>query len=132
MDKRREPGGIIAAATILVDHRGALEYELLTRTRYTLDDIGGRLTWPALYSFISYLPPGNALCDDPALRAWYGGQYTADLLADLIDVLATIATRGKAKPYKRPTDKYRNGEKRKVGSGAIPVREFDAWWNGRS
>ena len=130
MEQQGRPGGIVAAATVTVEHRGLVEYELMTRTGYTLDDLGGRLSWPALFSFIRYLPPG-ALDEDSRVRAWSRGELTAPLLADIFDVLAAYVTRGKAKPYPRPTDKY-NPDKhrtRHVGADAIPIRDFETWWN---
>lgn len=116
----------------MVEHRGPLEYELMTRAHYTLDDLGGGLSWPALVSFIQYLPPG-ALEEDRELRAWFGGQYTADLLALIADINRGVGQRDShgrtVQPMKRPSDKYTKPKSKKhVGSGAIPVAAFDDWY----
>lgn len=99
----------------------------MTRAHYTLDDLGGRLSWPALFSFISYLPPGS-LSDDRELRAWYEGQATADLLANLIDILQAMG--GGRHRFERPWQKQK-GPRKTVGSGAIPAEQFAEWWEKR-
>ncbi len=101
----------------------------MTRTRYTLDDIGGRLSWPALFSFISYLPAGNALVEDRELRQWADGTIIPWLLAAILDAIQAWATRGKAKPIPRP-DQKKKTTRRIGGADPIPASDFDRWWNG--
>ena len=51
---------------------------------------------------------------------------TIIILADIFDVFVSANTKKghKAKQYPRPK------QKRKIGSGAIPISEFWDWWNG--
>lgn len=100
---------------------------------YTLDDVGGALTWDALGDFISKTEPGSALSYDldPERADWATTDRTNTLLADIYDllaqmnrVLAMMATQRrqpKPKPYRRPgRDKK---EKRHVGTASIPVAD---------
>ena len=58
---RGGPGGIVALAGLAEDHAGALDYDLMTLTRWTLDDLGGELGWERLLHFVQNLPPTSAL-----------------------------------------------------------------------
>ena len=84
----------------------------------------------ALISFINYLPPDSMLRTmmDPQSEfgEWYTTMKTNVILADLFDVFVRANTKKgrKAKEYPRPK------QKKKIGSGAIPISEFWDWWNG--
>lgn len=127
-------------------HGGALEYDLVTLTGYTLDDIGGALPWRALSHFIAGLGPGSRLYraahpEEAEMEPWLDGSMAAALLADMYDLLNAFRwqfessqTKRKTKrprPYQRPWmgDEAR-GIKR-IGSGAVPLAAFDEWWDGR-
>ena len=123
---------MISLVQTLEDHDRALEYDLMTRTGRTLSEImdmgaAGRI---ALLSFINYLPPDSALRSamDPQdeVGEWYTTKKTNVLLADIFDVFVAANTKKgrKAKEYPRPK------QKKKIGSGAIPISEFWDWWNG--
>lgn len=100
-------------------------------TGYTLDDVGERLSWCSLFSFIKHLPPSSAyICEEyPEEAAWMNGWRNAAILADLWDLTAAAHTqRGHAAPkYPRPGAKDEN--RRRYGVDPIPISEFDNWWN---
>lgn len=98
----------------------------MTRAHYTLDDLGGGLTWPALFSFISNLPPG-ILTEDSETRAWLDGTMTVPMLAHILDTIRAIGSRGKAKPIPRPFDKQK--DMRRFGADPISPDELESWWN---
>ena len=135
--ERSDIGGIISLARFADEHREALEYDLLTRTRYQLDDVGGTLSWSALYSFIRHLTPDSALGRDlEKYTGWETTVKTNTILADIYDLLQVInanlcglgskhPTRKKIKPYPRP-GKDDNNE-RKIGKGGLPIDKLREW-----
>lgn len=105
----------------------------MTRTRYTLDDVGGALSWGSLRSFIKYLGTDSALAR--ALNKSTGWEQTIktnEILADCFDLLQVInlnlinkgnkTKKKNYKPYPRPGRSDDNT--RKLGKGAIPVNEL--------
>ena len=140
---RRDAGGIAELARIIEEHGPALDYDLLTRTRYDLRDVGGALSWGALRHFVQYLPRDSALSRElmPPTDAerWTNGEATASLLADLFDLVAMLRSEVLAKgsgkkpkhprPYPRPGTKPKNT--RHVGSKPIPIAKFEEWWASR-
>lgn len=134
-------GGIASLARLIEEHGRALEYDLITKTNYTLADLGEALPYASLLSFINYLPADSAIrrAQQPDIAPWLDGQKTAVVLADLYDLVGSLAYmfasvhhgKGskpkKPKPYPRPWIK---DPARKLGSGAMPVSEFEEWWKG--
>ena len=120
----------------MIEHYEAIEYDLITRTAYTLDDVGGRLSWSALSSFIKNLDTGSALAKDlDKTTGWENTLQANIILADIYDLLqvtnsllVAIATQGKKRkkitPYPRP-GKDRNT--RKLGKGAMPLNALSKW-----
>ena len=108
-------GGILSLVRIIRDHDRALEYDLMTRTGRTLSEYAemGAAGKVALLSFINYLPP------DSRLREAMDPQDETDVF-----VSANTKKGRKAKQYPRPK------QKKRIGSGAIPIRDFWSWWNG--
>jgi hypothetical protein len=135
--KRRSPehdvGGIFSLCRFVDEHEAALDYDLITRTRYTVNDIGGALSWRSLNSFIKYLGSDSALAKDlGAQTGWEKVITTNQILADIYDLLAVIASKKfikNAKPYPRP-GKAENTE-RKIGKGALPLAEMRKWIENR-
>lgn len=119
------------------DHREAIEYDLLTRTGYTLDDVGGRLSWSALYSFVKNLGGDSATARSlKKSTGWETTLKTNEILADLFDQLRIIdihlvrfisggKTRPKFKPYPRPGKD--DNTKRQIGKGAMPYNKLREW-----
>lgn len=120
----------------MIEHYEAIEYDLITRTAYTLDDVGGRLSWSALSSFIKNLDTGSALAKDlDKTTGWENTLQANIILADIYDLLQVtnslliaMATQGKKRkkitPYPRP-GKDRNT--RKLGKGAMPLNALSKW-----
>lgn len=103
----------------------------MTRTGRTLEEYMdmGAAGKVALISFIQNLPPDSALVKaqrpKDEIASWYSTAKTNDLLADIFDVFVAANTKkGRTpKPYPRPQ------EKKGIGKGAIPIRDFWNWWN---
>lgn len=139
-DRRYDNGGIISLAELCEEHSKAIEYDLLTRTSYQLDDVGGRLPWSALNSFIQNLGSDSALARDLGKSTgWEDTLTTNRILADIYDLLQVInanvcALGGGSKkhitPYPRP-GAADNKNVRKAGKGALPVAELHEWIRSR-
>lgn len=129
---RRFRGGILSLVQTINEYDRALEYDLMTRTGRTLSEYidMGAAGMVALLSFINYLPMDSQLRQamDPQdeVGEWSTVKKTNIILADIFDVFVSANTKKghKAKQYPRPK------QKRKIGSGAIPISEFWDWWNG--
>lgn len=115
------------------EHCDALTYDLLTKTNYSLDDVGGRLSWSALNSFIKNLDTDSATARELGKSTgWETTMKTNIILADIYDMLQVINANlmsfggksKKPKPYPRPTDKDEN---KRVGKGALPLDELREW-----
>lgn len=137
----RERGGITGLARLIEEHGPALDYDLLTLTRYNLSDVGGALPWAALRHFVDHLPRTSALSRDLVPLSdeerWIAGDANCIILADIYDAIAQVGANLMAKgsgraprhmrPYPRPWD---NGSgERRFGSDPIPISEFEDWWN---
>lgn len=117
------------------EHEKALNYDLMTRTGYQLDDLGGSLTWGALSSFIGNLRTDSALARDMGkATGWEDTLKTNEILADIYDMLqvinANIVRLGhgkhrKIKPYPRPGQDEK--QERKIGKGAMPLSKLREW-----
>lgn len=134
------PGGIIGLARFITDHSGAVEYDLMTRTAFCLDDLGGALSWGALRSFIFNIGPDSALGRDLGkATGWESQIKTNAILADIYDLLQVIntnlvglANRGKSKkkikPYPRPG---KGDDKKRIGKGALTLDKMREFIRGR-
>lgn len=141
MAGRRRPryGGILSLVALVEEHGSAIDYDLLTLTQYALTDVGSSLPWSRFRSFIQHLPLGSALMRElePEQAYWSDGARTADVLADVFDLLQSFkATFVNAhskrrsrniEPYPRP---WLRRKKQHFGKDAIPLADFDKWWKG--
>lgn len=105
------------------------------QTGYSLDDVGGALSWSALGAFLHKADPESSLAHElePELAAWATRFKTNAILADIYDILAQINANlvsgfsrkraSKPKRYPRPGD----DSKRKVGKNAVSIEELDKW-----
>lgn len=103
---------------------------------YTLDDVGGVLSWDALGDFLAKTEPGSALSYelDPERAQWGTTDGTNAILADIYDLLAAINYNmtamltgkrpKKPQPYKRPGQK---DEKKHVGTASIPIADVKSF-----
>ena len=104
-----------------------MEYDLLTRTGYTVNDVGGALSWGALSSFIANLGTDSALARDLGKSTgWETTLQSNIILADIYDVLAAILfavthQKKKPKPYPRPG---KDKDKKRIGKGAMPYNKL--------
>ena len=104
----------------------------MTRTGRTLSEYleMGAAGKVALISFIKFLPPDSALNRDmnpkDEFGPWYTTMYTNKILADLFDVFVMANSKKGHRPKEYPRPK----RKQHVGKGAIPIKDFWAWWNG--
>lgn len=126
-------------AQTVTDHREAIEYDLLTKTGHTIDDIGRTLSWDALDSFFTCIGPDSAIIKKlfPEEAEWNTIQKTNKILADIFDVLAQINANlvgfaerkpaKKPKPYKRPGQTPPPEEKH-FGKDALPANELHEWF----
>lgn len=109
----------------------------MTRTVYTLEDLGGALSWSSLNSFVKYLGGDSALARDlDKSTGWDETIKTNAILADIYDILQVLnanlvgfITRGKKrthiKPYPRPGRAENNTQR--IGKGALPVEDLHEW-----
>lgn len=120
------------------EHREAINHDLI-KSGFSLNDVGGVLSWDALGDFISKTEPDSALARDldPETAKWGTQIKTNELLADLYDLIAVfraevagmISGKRPKKPtvYKRP----HKDEKKKVGRGALPKDDLRKWINSK-
>lgn len=130
---------------MIEDHGGALDYDLMTRTRYKLSDLGGPLDWAALLHFVQHLDHSSALyraANPERLEQclWMSGDMDAYIMADLVDCVNNLTwnlqcantPKGKTRPrrpkaYRRPGETQGEGEN-VIGKDPVPVSRFDEWW----
>lgn len=138
--RRDLSGGIFGLVSVIEEHESAIEYDLLTKTRYSLADVGESLSYKRLLAFIKHLPSDSALFREmePDTAPWMTGEKTAALLADMYDLIESfkatfVNSKSKRKlrsltPYPRPW--LENKGVKKVGKDPIPISEFESWWEG--
>jgi hypothetical protein len=89
----------------------------------------GAAGYVALIHFMRHLDGNSAMRysvnPKDEFGPWYITGKTNAILADIYDVLVAANTKKghKPKPYPRPT------EKKGIGKSAIPISDFDAWWD---
>lgn len=127
-----QPGGIISLARFVTEHKEAVEYDLITKTGNSLQDVGRRLDWSALNSIIRNIAPDSALMRElhPDVYQWATPTKTNALLADIYDVLnainANLCAKGTGKRAKRPKPYPRpipNKSERHIGT-PVPIEEL--------
>lgn len=119
-----------------MDHREAVEKDLLLMTGHSLDDIGRTLSWSALGAFLHKIDISSETARelDPELAAWSNTTKTNALLADIYDMLAminaNICAMGSGKRAKKPESYPRPGDKKRqhIGKNALPAAELDKWF----
>lgn len=141
--KRRRSviGGIISLVDFVSKHDKAITFDLLTKTRFTLDDLGGELSWFALSSFIQNLGTDSALARDlKKSTGWENTIQSNVILADIYDLLQAININlmrlggnkhnKKVKPYPRPFGKGDDTTK-KIGKDPLPFNQLKEWIKGK-
>lgn len=112
----------------------------MTRTRFTLDDLGGALSDRALLSFLANLPPESATALSTFGADKAGWSRTDMLLArlceDVEELTWTTACKGVKKsqwpkrPKRIPRPGVEDETERRIGRDPIPISEFDKWYGG--
>ena len=141
---RRGLGKIAGLARTVELYGEAIDYDLMTRTRWTLRDWeDGRLDSRSLTRFVLGLGYDSAYYrarhpEDKGSIAWIDGSAECALLAELIDTVRAsanaLAYKGTGKrppsldPYPRPWSK--DERTRRYGRDPIPIRDFDRWYYG--
>lgn len=137
--------GKIAGLARTVELYGeAIDYDLMTRTRWTLRDWeDGRLDSRSLTRFVLGLGFDSAYyraChpEDRNSIAWVDGSAECALIAELIDTVRAsanaLAYKGTGKrppkliPYPRPWQKDTSVQH--FGRDPIPIGDFDRWYYG--
>lgn len=114
-----------------------MERDLLVQTGFTLDDVGGALSWSALGAFLHRIEPDGAIAQEiePDIAAFSSRFKTNAILADIYDLLAQINANMVAgfsrKPSKKPRRYPRpgDGSKRQIGkNNSMTVNELDSWF----
>ena len=133
-------GGIISLVDFVSKHDKAISYDLLTKTRFSLDDVGGELSWFALSSFIQNLDTDSALARElKKSTGWEHTLKTNAILADIYDLLQAInanlvqvggGNAKKIKPYPRPFGKD-NHTTKKIGKAPLPFNQLREWIKGK-
>lgn len=130
------PGGILAAANEIAEFSEEIEYDLIKiglRLSWLGTDL---LSWRDLIVILRQSPRESAYA-----RAKLGEKVawgeTEHLLAAIFDALQIAnwqrGNAGKKAPSPKPKPIPRPGvnrDKGRVGFGAIPIKDFDAWWSG--
>lgn len=130
---------MISLARHALEHREAIQYDLLSKTGHEFNDIGRTLSWDALDSFLRNVGLDSALARElkPEMAAWATPLKTNAILADIADELAQINANlvaigshkpaKKVKPYPRPW-KLDPSDGKKIGSGGLPPAELRKWF----
>ena len=112
-----------------MEHREAIEYDLLVRTGHELSDIGNTLSWSAFDSFLKKLDMDihSALFRElnPDIAIWADTAKTNAILADIFDIFVAVHTKKGTKPAEYP----RPGNKQTIGKDPVPISKFWDWWD---
>ena len=113
---------------------GALDWDCMVQLGVRLADIPRAYGWDALDVFARHLPLDSATRryasrDEASFASEIG---RAAILADIFDAVRAFNCSFAAKGSKQPEPHPRpwTSNKRSYGSDAIPVSEFDEWFNG--
>ena len=103
-----------------------------------IEQARARFGWRGLADFLKHIPSDSATFaeQDPEHSTRHYKTQALELLASIFDALAwvnnTLYRLGGAKPqdpapYQLP---WRQDKRRKIGAGAIPVKDFFSWYYG--
>jgi hypothetical protein len=129
-------GGIFALCRLIERFAEAIEFDLLERCGWSLDDLGMAFSWHDLWVLVFrwQKTPGTATCD--AVQGVEHWSVSDQLLASIFDLLqignwqrAGKKSAPKPKRLQRPWEKTRT---RKLGSNPIPISKFSDWWESKA
>jgi len=110
----------------------------MTRTRFTLDDLGGELSERALAAFLGNLPPESAtVADASAVGGWSRTDMLLARTCEAVENLLWVEMCKGVKKSKRPPKPKRiprpgveESDGKRIGRDPIPISEFDSWYGG--
>jgi hypothetical protein len=131
---RDQRGGIRSLSRIVAEHGGAVRYELL-RVGLRLDNLGTtKCSWVDLLAVYQNAPLGNAIA--VAIHGdrahWHVGE---ELLAAAVNALRTANWQRQGDEHATrpelilPPGTDDESDTQGYGSGAIPISEFDTFWD---
>ena len=130
-------GGIASLCELLIEHKEAIEYDLITSAGIECSEVGGSLSMGAFASFVKGLSFDSALwrSQHKDTVIWGSTLKTNALLADIYDLLAQMNANmcggfshkkaSKITPLPRPW--LADNTKRIGGKGALPKNELREW-----
>lgn len=131
--QRGKPGGILGLCDLIESHGEAIEYDLIT-LGLRLDQLGDGLSWRDLWVIVRQSPVDSAFARSSAGESVAWG-LSEHLLAAVVNALNTANwQRGggkgsRPKPIKPPGSSNKD-QSYGTKTGAIPISEFNQWWEG--
>lgn len=131
---RSHCGGILGLYGLLVEHREAIEYELLAAGK-NVDDLSTRaLSWRDLYVLIRRWQklPGNAVA--AAVHGYEVPTFDNQIIAIVAEQLAVANWQRKGGKGAKPKPLERWWKKKKTqqfGKDPIPASKFSDWWESK-
>jgi hypothetical protein len=106
MDTRCTLGGILAVLEILEDYKPAFTYDFRARFGLGLSDLGDKVPWDEVVSLVSVLLSDPTSWLQSAKHKWdHPISYEWTIAAATYDLLATVNSKRKPKPWPRPWTK---------------------------
>ena len=110
----------------------------MTRTRYTLDDLGAELPERALLAFLRRLPAESETAVElsPEAAGWTRSEMLLARLCEGIETLTWVEICKGSRKSKRPPRPKRiprpgvSDDAQHIGREPIPISEFDKWFYG--
>lgn len=113
-----EPGGIVALAGLMDEHRGAFEYDWRTRFRLPLSAVGRSMPWGEAWRLTQILAGDSSSLVASTLAGWpHPFSQTDRILADLFDLQHRSKARKRPDPYPRP---WAEGNRKRLGRSSLP------------
>ncbi|WP_278591454.1 hypothetical protein [Olsenella uli] len=139
---RHGRGGIGALVRVDRETDGALSYDLMTLVGVTLRDVPGTIGWDGLRDLYRHLGTDSATwrAQHPELAPYATAFGLAQMAGELVDGLAAVQyaiacahrTKGAPRPRRPRLGRWpwrkADGTERHLGSGALPRRDFLAWY----
>jgi hypothetical protein len=112
---RCQPGGILKVLEIIGDHERALVYDFRDRFGLGLADIGTTVPWREVVHLVAILARDPSSWLQTSMRDWaHPISYDWAVLASIYDLLASVHSKTKPKPFQRPWSNRPDGANRPV------------------
>ena len=114
MDTRCPPGGILTVLEIIEDYKPAFVYEFRARFHLGLADLGTTVPWNEVVYMVAVLMSDPTSWLQASKHNWsHPIDYNWTLAAATYDLLATVNSKKKPKPWPRP---WNDGTQKKTVS----------------